>query len=97
MALVPHVKPRTQEDLAPETVAVLGLYAERFGAGAGPAMVTPDGHTAERLLDVAVAYLRRAGHTGVVHIHTCPHVTGQEEPTWTRCTDPQYGYREVDL
>jgi len=99
MALVPRIKVAADTE-HPSVAAVLvdlDLFAERFNAGPGFDMRTTDAHAAERLHDNTIGRLRRADLTVpvIVKRHNCPHVAGLEEPTWTRCTDAQYGYSET--
>jgi hypothetical protein len=99
MALIPRVKVKAdiEHPALASVLADLEPFAARFGVGVGWNMTTADAHTADRLFDVTVAHLRRANlpQPIVVHRHNCPHVAGFEEPTWTACTHPQYGYQET--
>lgn len=95
MALMPRVK--LAGDLeTPEMVSVidiLKLYGERLGVGLkGFEAIAPDTRDAEALWHLFKAQIRRANLSITIHRHNCPHVPGVEEPTWTACTDPQYGY-----
>lgn len=99
MALIPRVKVATDVD-APDVAAVLSVltaFSERFNAGPSFDMRSTDAHAVEQLTDVMIAHLRRTPLSvpAVVKRHNCPHVSGLEEPSWTACTHPQYGYSET--
>lgn len=95
--LVPRIKAQVDTE-SPAVAAItetLNRFAERFDAGPGYDMRTPDAHAAEQLFEVMLAHLRRANVTGLVQRHACPHVPGLEEPTWGPCSAAQYGYSET--
>lgn len=94
MALIPRIKIAANLE-TPEGVAVLAqlaLFAERLGTGLDRECIAHDRRDAEAMHDLMRAALRRANLSSVVHRHNCPHVPGFEEPSWTACTDPAYGF-----
>lgn len=100
MALVPSLKVRLPDPVpadVSDALEALQQVADRLGHPVGWLMRSTDANDIDRAFGLAVAMLRRWRLSSPIsiHRHNCPHVAGQEEPTWTACTSPQYGFEEV--